>query len=106
MNFLVLADLLYGVRIVLSSLSEKEYYFNHSIARVRHMDLNSVIRELCAEKSRIDRTIATLEKLLAGHNGVVTADDRDPRGRKSMSPEERREVSQRMKRYWAQRQNT
>jgi hypothetical protein len=66
------------------------------------MDLYEAIRALHEEKQRIDRLIAVLEEL-------ERAADRHPaaskkrRGRKTMSAEERREVSERMKRYWARR---
>jgi hypothetical protein len=64
--------------------------------------LIETIDELRREKQRLDRVIASLEELKAP---VASADApvRSRRGRKSMSPEERREVSARMKRYWASR---
>ena len=58
------------------------------------MDLQALLRNLQAEKSQLERTIAALESL--GSNGRR-------RGRKSMGTAERHEVSLRMKRYWAQR---
>jgi hypothetical protein len=63
------------------------------------MDLYKVIRDLCAEKERLDRTIAALEEL--SNTGVAHPPRR--RGRKSMSNEEKREISERMKKYWADR---
>ena len=72
------------------------------------MDLRTTIRELYEEKQRIEDAIASLEELLGDtrHPEAVTLGD-SPRkgrqGRKNMSPEERREVSSRMKRYWAKR---
>lgn len=70
------------------------------------MDLYKAIRELVEEKKRIDRIIASLEAMLA--RGRLTPEGKPPikppakrRGRKSMSSEERQEVSQRMARYWA-----
>ena len=72
------------------------------------MDLYKAIRELVEEKRRIDQIIASLEEMLA--RGPVGPQGRDAskdapkrRGRKSMSPEERREVSARMARYWAEK---
>ncbi|PWU01494.1 MAG: hypothetical protein C5B51_22625 [Terriglobia bacterium] len=66
------------------------------------MDLYKTIHELYAEKQKLDRTIAALEGLL-----IVdpAADQQWPkrRGRKSMDAAERRQVSERMKKYWASR---
>jgi len=66
------------------------------------MDVTKTIRQLKIEKERVERTIAILEGLQTG-TGVALVQVPKPRGRKSMSPEERREVSARMKRYWANR---
>ncbi len=69
------------------------------------MDFYSAIRELLEEKKRLDRLISTLEAM---ENGTIEASDLTAvrrRGRKAMSEEERREVSERMKRYWAARRN-
>jgi septal ring factor EnvC (AmiA/AmiB activator) len=66
------------------------------------MDLIKTIEELRREKQRLDRVIASLEELKAPVGEAATP-VRSRRGRKSMSPEERREVSARMKRYWAGR---
>jgi hypothetical protein len=72
------------------------------------MDLRRAIRALYEEKQRIEASISLLEELLRSGGGSerrVPADlgDRKQRGRKTMSPEERRVVSERMKRYWARR---
>ena len=72
------------------------------------MDLYKAIRELVEEKKRIDRIIASLEAMLArgkvGTQGKgIVKDPPKRRGRKSMSPEERREVSERMARFWAEK---
>jgi hypothetical protein len=65
-----------------------------------HMDLDYVLRILHEEKQKLERVIASLEQLLAiqaiGSTTAVTAKER---GRKSMSEEERRKVSDRMKRF-------
>jgi hypothetical protein len=72
------------------------------------MDLRTTIRELYEEKQRIEEAIASLEELI-GAKGRPAAPApaeslrKERRGRKNMSPEERREVSSRMKRYWAKR---
>ena len=68
------------------------------------MDLLKAIRDLYEEKHRLDAVIGSLELMLA-------AEARTParsravrkRGRKNMSREEREEVSERMKKYWAAR---
>lgn len=68
------------------------------------MDLQKAIRELYEEKERIEGVIASLEQYLQT-NGAVTVIKRK-RGRKSMSPEERQEVSARMRNYWASRRDS
>ena len=60
------------------------------------MDLTRTITELGLEKEKLVRVIASLEELQSGTTIAVPR-----RGRKSMSLEERREVSARMKKYWA-----
>ncbi len=66
------------------------------------MDLQETIRQLQLQLERIDAVIASLEELQADTEGVVVS-VKKRRGRKSMSLEERREVSARMKKYWAKR---
>ena len=63
------------------------------------MDLVKTIEELRYEQERLERVIASLEELQTAVAGTVPQKKR--RGRRSMSPEERREVSERMKKYWA-----
>jgi DNA invertase Pin-like site-specific DNA recombinase len=65
------------------------------------MDLYRTIQDLYEEKEKLERVISSLEELqrtaaLAG----APLPPANRRGRKSMAPEERREVSERMKRYW------
>jgi septal ring factor EnvC (AmiA/AmiB activator) len=62
------------------------------------MDLIKTIEELRREKQKLERVIASLEELQAAMAG---SPQKKRRGRRSMSHEERREVSERMKRYWA-----
>jgi hypothetical protein len=64
------------------------------------MDLQKTIDFLRGEIRRLERVVASLEEL---RDGVTAAAVEKRRGRKSMSPEERREVSARMKKYWAGR---
>ncbi|MGO9271999.1 MAG: hypothetical protein ACLQOO_17335 [Terriglobia bacterium] len=57
------------------------------------------------EKALIDRAIADFEKLLKTKGDAVDGGSgKKRRGRKGIEPEERRLVSERMKRYWANRQ--
>ena len=63
------------------------------------MDINKALRELHDEKRRIDRAITRLEKRM------VDLSLRPKRGRRSMSPEERLEVSRRISAYWAKRRS-
>lgn len=67
------------------------------------MNINNAIRELYEEKRRLDRVIASLEEMQrnAAVPGAPLPEKR--RGRKSMDLLARREVSERMKRYWEAR---
>ena len=68
------------------------------------MDLYKAIQDLYAEKEKLERIIASLEDLqrTAGP-GPVLPKPAKRRGRKSMNPSERQEVSERMRKYWAGR---
>lgn len=68
------------------------------------MDLYKALQDLYAEKAKLERAIASLEELQrigAGLPGIAQPGKR--RGRKSMNPQEREEVSRRMRKYWANR---
>ena len=68
------------------------------------MDLYKAIQELYEEKERLERVIASLEELQRTGGAapdVPVVPKR--RGRKSMTPAERAEVSARMKKYWEAR---
>lgn len=68
------------------------------------MDLYKAIQDLYAEKEKLERVIASLEELQrAAGTSVVLPKPGKRRGRKSMTSKERREVSERMKKYWAGR---
>jgi hypothetical protein len=69
------------------------------------MDLYKAIQDLYAEKEKLERVIASLEELqrTAGTLPVPPPKPVKRRGRKSMSSEERQEVSERMRKYWAGR---
>jgi hypothetical protein len=73
------------------------------------MDLQDTIRQLEMEKERIEAALAGLKQLQNGNGGSsVMANQgsrKSKRGRKSMSSEEREEVSLRMKKYWAGRRS-
>jgi hypothetical protein len=68
------------------------------------MDIVKALRELYHEKKRLDAAIAVLEaRLKAFRKGSAEKPAKGRRGRKSMSAEERLEVSKRMTLYWAAR---
>jgi hypothetical protein len=68
------------------------------------MDLYKAIQDLYAEKEKLERVIASLEELqrTAGDLPALPKPARR-RGRKSMDSAERQEVSERMRKYWANR---
>ena len=74
--------------------------------------LKEALSKLTAERQRIDRQAAAIQEALRAVNGangaqrsssarVVTR--RAKRGRRRMSPAERKAVARRMKAYWAMR---
>jgi len=65
------------------------------------MNLSEIIRILQVEKARVENSIAALEALDSPHTSARPAAGR--RGRKSMGAEERKQVSERMRRYWESR---
>jgi len=64
------------------------------------MDLYKIIGDLVEERNRIARIIESLEEAVGTRDAATP---RKRRGRKSMDAKARREVSERMRRYWAQR---
>lgn len=66
------------------------------------MDLDQLITNLRAERAKLDDTIAMLERL---DKTLVEARPllKHKRGRKFMDEVGRKEVSERMKKYWANR---
>ena len=64
------------------------------------MDVLKALRELYAEKTRIDQLISICEIKIKEQDKRLT---RSKRGRKSMSADERKIVSERMRTYWAKR---
>ena len=70
------------------------------------MDLYKAIQDLYAEKEKLERVIASLEELQRSAGALpVMPKQTNRRGRKSMSSEERQEVSARMKKYWESRRH-
>jgi hypothetical protein len=68
------------------------------------MDLHKTIQDLYAEKEKLERVIASLEELQSAAGAVpAPAKGSNRRGRKFMDAKERQEVSERMKKYWANR---
>ncbi len=67
------------------------------------MDIYKAIRALYEEKKRLEELIGALEELQKRGGLEQVAAARKRRGRKSMSLEERLEVSERMKKYWAEK---
>lgn len=66
------------------------------------MDLNKAIRDLHEELEKLNQLIEALEEFKS--TGTLPAPRR--RGRKSMGEQERQVVSERMKKYWANRRRT
>ena len=67
------------------------------------MDLFDAIQKLYTEKESLVRAISALEALQHDSQISQAVVRRSRRGRKSMAPEERQEVSERMRKYWASR---
>ena len=65
------------------------------------MDLYRVIAELVEERKRLERIIQSLESM--DQTGMIAPPATKKRGRKSMDGAARRQVSERMKLYWAKR---
>jgi hypothetical protein len=68
------------------------------------MDLSQILRDLVSEKDRLERVIALLQGIEGNPSNdraeIASEKTRKGRGRKSMGPAERQQVSQRMQRYW------
>ena len=67
------------------------------------MDLLKTIQELYEERKRLNGAIAALESVLDTNADSPNGHPHSRRGRKSMSGEERLQVSERMRKYWAAR---
>jgi hypothetical protein len=65
---------------------------------------DKAIQELYSERRRLERVIASLEELQRSAATIPAPTRRvQCRGRQFMDAQERQEVSQRMKKYWAAR---
>ncbi len=69
------------------------------------MNLNATIQQLREELARIEQVISSLEELQRVSGQEPQSPGASRHGRKAMPEEERREVSARMKNYWASRRN-
>lgn len=67
------------------------------------MDLYRIIRELVQERDRLQKIIDSLEEMKHNRPPGIRIEGVKRRGRKSMDPAAREQVSARMKRYWAER---
>jgi len=67
------------------------------------MDLDKVIARLQSERAKLDEIIGSLEELKRSGADVPKQVIKKRRGRKFMNEQDRQEVSERMKRYWAAR---
>ena len=67
------------------------------------MDLDKVIAKLQAERAKLDAIITSLEQIKESGADIPKEVLKKRRGRKFMNEADRREVSERMKRYWASR---
>jgi hypothetical protein len=66
------------------------------------MDLYKTIKDLHEQKKRLDVVIESLEEMQRTGK-TAPAGEQKRRGRRFMDAEARKEVSERMKRYWAKR---
>jgi hypothetical protein len=70
------------------------------------MDLYKAIQDLYSEKEKLERVIASLEELQRTAGAIpVLPKTAKRRGRKSMNSQERQEVAERMRKYWASRRS-
>ena len=66
------------------------------------MDLGKIIRKLHEERAKLNRIIDSLEQLQKSPAVLEAKALKKRRGRKSMDEAARREVSERMRRYWSE----
>jgi hypothetical protein len=63
------------------------------------IDLRNVLKDLYSQRKRLEHVITSLEALQQGSAAGLPPQKKTNRGRKSMGAEERREVSERMRKY-------
>lgn len=68
-----------------------------------HPVLAALVSELRAERQRIDRRLAVLQRLGRGHSSGGSKKAVKPRARRGWTKAARAAVSRRMKAYWAKR---
>jgi hypothetical protein len=70
------------------------------------MDLTKALEQLYAEKEKLEQSIALLEELLEPEiQAPAPIQIKKRRGRRNMGLDERRQVSTRMRAYWAARRS-
>jgi hypothetical protein len=79
----------------------RELQLVYSLFIKQDMDFRRLLEDLRAERECLNRLIADFEALAATRHDGRQSSNR--RGRKSMPPQERALVSQRMRKYWAGR---
>ena len=67
------------------------------------IDLRKVLKDLYTQREGLEHVITSLETLQQGSASGLHLQKKTKRGRKSMGAEERREVSERMRKYWVAR---
>jgi hypothetical protein len=69
------------------------------------VDINGILEQLYTRREKLRQVIAELEQLqhISGPLSIASVSVSKRRGRKSMGPEERQQVSKRIKQYWAKR---
>ena len=65
------------------------------------IDLRNVLKDLYTQRKHLEYVITSLEALQQDSAAGLPPLKKTNRGRKSMGAEERREVSERMRKYWA-----
>ena len=67
------------------------------------IDLGKVLKDLYTQRERLEHVITSLETLQRSTSAGLPPQKQTNRGRKSMGAEERREVSERIRKYWVAR---
>ncbi len=67
------------------------------------IDLRKVLKDLYTQRERLEHVITSLEALQQDSAVGLPPQKKTNRGRKSMGADERREVSERMRKYWTAR---